>query len=140
MEELKMPELSISIEVGGEYLEIKLPTVGEFIEIERRKIMLSGGTHGDMISGGTFSSLSAYQNVEMIATLEVVIKDLNKRLKVKTLNDLRPHEAILLSKEYNTKVFPWLKDWREFINQSTKTEDEEVAKITKSKEEVETDD
>ena len=125
--ELTMPNEKITIEIEGDPIEIELPTVGGFIDIERRKIQLSGGLLNEMLHTYTKASASAYGSIEMIATMEVLIPNWKERLTIKSFTELKPHKIAALQKIYNSKVFPWLEEWRNFINAPTEEEEKKDA-------------
>lgn len=116
IEELEMPSETLRLEINGDVVEVSLPNVGGFIDIERRKISLSGGTHKEMLFTSTRSSVYAYSSIEMIATMETLIPDIKKRMRVDSMLQLKPKELRSLTALYNNKIFPWLEKWREFIN------------------------
>jgi hypothetical protein len=61
----------------------------------------------------------------MMATMEVLIPDLSKKLRVESLANLKVLEAKDLEKEYTKKVFPWLESWRNFVNQDVEEKKDE---------------
>lgn len=112
-----MPAKSVEVKIGDNTYTINFPTNGQLIDIERRKVNLTDGTHKEMLMGIQESTQQAYMLVEAITTFTVLIPDLLKDLNVKSLLDLNPMQSKGLLREYIKKYYPWFKDWMIIINE-----------------------
>jgi hypothetical protein len=121
MEETKektMPSKSIEIKIGENTYLINFPNNGQLIDIERRKINLTDGTHKDMLMSSQLSTQQAYMLVEAITTFTVLIPDLLKDLTVKSLLELTPMQSKGIVNEYIKKYYPWFNKWMEVVNEN----------------------
>lgn len=121
---LQMPSKTIQIRIGqgtivNEY-ELKMPTNGQRIDIETRKLQLTRGMHKDLVLGSA-SSIDAYVLVEMIATFGVLIPQLTKDVNFNSLLDLDALQTRVFLKAYED-YYKWDTEWREFLNQSFEEE------------------
>ncbi len=122
--ELHMPNKSIVIKIGqgsivNDY-EIKMPSNGQRIDIETRKLQLTRGMHKDLVMGSA-SSVDAYVLVEMIATFNVLIPQLAKDINFNSLLELDALQTRSFLKAYED-YYKWDSEWREFLNQSFEEE------------------
>lgn len=121
-----MPSRTLHIEIGDNPYEIKFPTNGQLIDIERMKIQLTNGTHKDMLSTMQPSTMQAYLLAEVIATFTVLIPDLVKKdIATKSLLDLDPIQSKPLVKAYTKQYYPWFNSWMNVINEDEVEEQED---------------
>lgn len=114
--QIQAPASKISVTIGPNSYDIKLPNNGQLIDIERWKIQLTSGTHKDMLFGRG-PSQQAYLITEVIATLSVLIPDLSKDLNVKSLLELDMIMSKQIIKSYEDTIYPWLQQMINYCNQ-----------------------
>lgn len=112
-----MPAKSVDVTIGENTYTINFPTNGQLIDIERRKINLTDGTHKEMLTSGQQSTQQAFLLVEAITTFSVLIPDLVKNLNVKSLLDITPMQSKGMVNEYIKKYYPWFTQWMTIINE-----------------------
>lgn len=117
------PSRSLKVKIGSNEYEIKFPNNGQLIDIERRKIEVSGGNSKMMLMGDNTSQL-AYLTNEMIATFSVLIPKLTKDLTVKSLYELDPQQSKHMLEEYQ-KYYSWMREWIDYLNPEVKEEEKE---------------
>ena len=70
---------------GREY-EVEFPTVGEYIEIENKKIQISKGFWSELLGARTISSLRSVQIIECISIISVLCPAILEDMKVDIKN------------------------------------------------------
>lgn len=107
---------------------IKFPTVGQFLDIESRRMQLSNGSYSMLLRSALISSGTAMDMIDMAATLSVLCPDLIKDIKAPSLMDLDPFDANELLTAYNTDIKSWIDKWMGvFINAVNKDKKEDGA-------------
>ncbi|NCU26939.1 hypothetical protein EOM86_09505 [Candidatus Nomurabacteria bacterium] len=109
MEEKKM------FEFGGNTYTIEFPNVGQYLDIEAKRIQFSKGTYNGMIQSNLKSSGFALDLVDMAATLSVLCPDLMKDLKSGNLFALGILDAKRLVEAYNQQLRGWMDDWMKIL-------------------------
>ncbi len=97
----------------GEFL-VKMPNVGQFMEIENLKIALTNGQYGDMVRQQTKLSNMNLDVVDTISNFRVLIPEFKDLAKIKNFSDMDMFEAKKLSVVYKKQFAPWL---NEIINE-----------------------
>lgn len=113
---LPMPVSILSVKIGPNDYSIKIPSNGQFIDIEARKAKLTDGTHSQMLFGGS-PSQQAYLLTEVIATLSVLLPKLSKDLNVASMLDLDPIQTKQMVSVYTKEIYPWLAQIRDVANE-----------------------
>lgn len=96
-----------SIPLFGKQWEVKLPTVGQIMDIESRKIMLTNGTYAEMLKTDTASSAFNLDLVDAISHFVVLMPGLSKSLDVDTVYDLDALRAREIVEAYKKHFHPW---------------------------------
>jgi hypothetical protein len=99
---------------------IKFPNMGNIIDIETRKMALSGGRYSQLIEASLETSNRALDYIDMSSTFSVVIPELTKDLNVQSLFDLDVEVSGELLRVYKDEYFPWFKAWDKVINEASK--------------------
>lgn len=116
------PTSSLKMTVEDNTYEIKVPTVGQLLDIEALKASLSGDRGFDT---RTESGLYAQALNETIAHFTILIPKLKEDLTVKSLFDLGLVQSKKLVSVYLKQFRPWWKDWMTIIN----SDDEEQEQV-----------
>lgn len=108
----------ITLNLNGNDYIVKFPTVGQFIQIEAQKSLLTRNQYGALIVTGTKVATKALDFVDMIAYFSVLIPeidDIKKDAKV-DLFSLDILDAKEMLKVYTKEFKPWLDSWMKVIN------------------------
>lgn len=116
-EKKQMPAKTVDIQIGENTYKVNFPNNGQLIDIERRKITLTDGTHKDMLMGMSSGTQQAFMLVEAITTFTVLIPKLSTDLNVKSLLDLDPMQSKKIVHQYTSKYYPWFSSWMDVVNE-----------------------
>ena len=117
MKNLPSSELVLPLQ-GNNYI-IKFPKVGQFIDIESRKAILSSGQYRSL--SASYSPAVSY--IDVFATFTILIPDLIKDLRVESLFDLDLSELQPLVDFYEGKYLPWYNEWQDYLKTEKKSEE-----------------
>ncbi len=122
MESKKKEELksSVKINIQDNTYEIKIPTVGELLDIENMKSNITSIGFDTRSEAGAYSSTLA----AAIAYFSVLIPNLKKDLTVGSLFKLDLVRSRTIVKAYVKQFKPWWDKWLEEINKDEEIEDE----------------
>ena len=109
-----------TLEVKENKYELKFPTMGNFLDIESRRMALSNGTYSQLLRSALISSGIALDMIDMAATLSVLCPKLIKDLKAESLLDLDIMDAQELENAYKKSVKPWVEGWLKIIREARK--------------------
>lgn len=112
----KIPAQSVQVSFSGHTFTINMPTNGQFIDIESKKLSFSGNKISNMLFSSSRSSMYAFFLIEAIASFMVLIPELNKMLQVKSIFDLNPIQTKEMVKAYQETYLPWHDEIMDFIN------------------------
>ena len=131
-----MPDRFKTLEVKDKTYKIEYPNTGQFIDIERQKMTLSGGEYRGLMDSGTVGAFNALNFVDMTVYFNVLVPQLVKDLNVTSIFQLNPIDAADLFQVYKGQLMPWLRAWTEAINEKMnpqKKEDQEtVAEVNET--------
>lgn len=120
---------------GREY-EIEFPTVGEYIEIENKKIQISKGFWSELLGARTISSLRSVQIIECISIISVLCPAILEDMKVDIKNiDILDFTKIL--KLYQDKIQGWYSNWFKNFNDVMNETNSLIEEVNKEEEEIE---
>jgi hypothetical protein len=105
--------------------KVIFPKVGKLIDIENMKSILSKGMYGSMEASRTIDSQFALDMIDMEAYYSVLVPELIKDLKVKSLRDLEIEDSVELRKIFFDVLLPFIKQWRDIISKSIKEGEED---------------
>lgn len=120
---------------GREY-EIEFPTVGEYIEIENKKIQISKGFWSDLLGTRTISSLRSIQMIECISIISVLCPAILEDMKIDIKNiDILDFAKVL--KLYQSKIQDWYSEWFKSFNDIMNETSDLIEETTKEEKEEE---
>lgn len=93
---------------------VKMPNVGQFMEIENLKIALTNGLYGEMVKQNTKLSNMNLDIVDAISNFRVLVPELRELAKIKNFSDIDLFTAKSLAVVYKKQFAPWL---NEIINE-----------------------
>ena len=107
--------IKIFIQNGNETNEytITYPKVGNIIDIENRKMLLSNNRYSHLVQSELVGAALAADMIEIICVMGILIPDLLKDLRVDSIIDLGPIEMKNLIKVYRNDIAPWYYKWIE---------------------------
>lgn len=120
------------IKIAEKDYTVKFPTVGQIMDIEQRKQILTASTYGAMVRTITRSSVFTLELVDAISCFTVLLPELSKDLDVKSYLDMDAFQGRELVKVYNEDFRPW---FQPFLKELYKDMDEEVEEVEKEEEE-----
>jgi hypothetical protein len=106
----------ISLTIKENSYKVKFPKVGQLIDIENMKAILSKGMYGSMMSARTTDSEFALNLIDMEAYFSILIPDLVEDLNVKSFRDLEIEDSVELNKTFADNLLPFIKQWRDIIS------------------------
>lgn len=106
---------------------MKFPSIGQYIEIESKRMNLSNGAYSSMLNSNLISSQTAMDMIDMIATLSTLCPDLVKDLKSKSFIDMDIIDGRELLEDYRNQILPWLNSWMKVLKDPPKFETKEKA-------------
>lgn len=101
----------LNFEVSGNTYTIKVPTVGDMLQVERMKMALTGGYYNDMMKTGTVSAQETLLLVDIQSHLSILCPKLMTDLKCEDVQRLTPEDYSKLRKVYIDKFVPWWNNW-----------------------------
>lgn len=90
--------------------DIKVPTMGQFVEIEDRKARFANNNYNGIVNNKTFISERALDLVDMAAYLYVLCPDLIKDLKITNMFQMDVMDANDLLVAFKRDFLPWIKE------------------------------
>lgn len=109
---------------SGQELEVKFPTVGQMIDIESQKQLLTKGQYGRMLLNVTDVSYKMLDYVDAIATMKILCPHLLKELNVTatSLEDIAFDQSSKILEVYNQEMKPWITEILQKIKDVDKEE------------------
>lgn len=104
---MTMIQKSKSISVEGVSYELKFPKVGQYLDIENMKMMLTNGMYADMLQSRVTTAFYAVELVDAISLFYVMIPQLRDDLNVKNYNELDSFLAKKIVSVYRKQVKEW---------------------------------
>jgi hypothetical protein len=106
-----LKQTTLNFSVKGNNYSIKVPTMGNLIDIESSKQELSKGQYQQMIMTDIKSQWNAIELIEAIANLRVLCPELLKDLKVRDISEIDAIDSKELVKAYKEQFVPWYNEW-----------------------------
>ena len=104
--------LKISSSHGDNIYSIHTPNVGQLIQIEKLKTIMTGGQYGSMILNRTLDAKEVLDNVDMAANLTVICPKLIKDLKADDWMEMDPMDLKELRVQYEKQFTPWFNEFK----------------------------
>ncbi len=133
---METPKLedSVTISFGGANHTIKFPTVGQIMDIEQRKQILTANTYGAMVRTSTVASVFNITLTDAIACFGVLIPKLTKELDVKSYLEMPALDGKELVKVYKEQFRPWYNKFLKELYRDIDLDDEDDVEEEKEKE------
>lgn len=101
----------LKFEVKGNSYTIKVPTPGDMIDVERMKMILSGGFYGEMIRTSSVSAQESLIVIDIQSHFSIQCPDLMKDLKCEDVRKLSIEDYQVLRSAYTKEFVPWWNNW-----------------------------
>jgi hypothetical protein len=101
----------LRFEVQGNTYTIKVPTAGDMIDIERLKMILSGGYYNEMMRTTTISAQESLLIIDIQACFSVLNPQLMADLKCEDVKKLSIEDYRVLKTAYLENFVPWWNNW-----------------------------
>jgi len=101
----------LKLEVEGNTYVIKVPTPGDMIDIERMKMILSGGYYSEMIRTNTLSAQESLMIIDIQSHFSILCPELMKDIKCEDVRKLYIEDYKELRDIYVNQFLPWWNDW-----------------------------
>lgn len=112
-----LPSSSIKMTIENNTYEVKVPTVGQLIDIENMKVSIANYGIDTRKESGAYASLLN----EAIASFSVLIPALKKDLTLPSLFSMNLVQSKKIARVYTKEFKPWFDKWIMVIN----TDDDE---------------
>ncbi len=109
----------ITVKIEDNSYALKLPTVGQLIDIENMKSAIASSGFNLREESGAYANLMN----DAVATFSILIPTLSKDLNAKSLYDLNLIQSKKVARAYVKEFKPWWDNWIKEIN----SDDEEVS-------------
>jgi hypothetical protein len=112
------------IEIGGQKYELKYPSVGQIIDIDNKKMLLSNGEYSNYVANPikTRSLVWTLDLIDTISHFIVLIPNLPRELKLDSFLEVDPITAKELVRVYKQDFLPWYQELMKFIHDETVSE------------------
>jgi hypothetical protein len=101
----------LKFEVKGNTYTIKVPTAGDMIDIERLKMILSGGYYNEMMRTTTISAQESLLIIDIQACFSILNQKLMQDLKCEDIKKLSIEDYRVLRTAYMENFVPWWNNW-----------------------------
>lgn len=115
-------EREIEFTVKGNPYKMKFPNVGQFLQIESKRIILTNDTYSQMLMSRLISAGKAMDMADMVATITVLCPEFINDLKTKSILDLDIIDAKELIELWNTRIKVWVDSWMKLFVESPAAE------------------
>lgn len=93
--------------IEGNPYNIEFPNVGQYLDIENMKMMLTNNTYSALLQSRLRTAYFAIDLVDAISVMYVLVPGLRKDLNVKNYNELDTFMAKKIVKVYQEQIKPW---------------------------------
>lgn len=115
-------KLTFNTTQGDNQYTIKMPTVGNFYDIEVNKQVLGKGFYSSVVKTNTVSAMHAADMIDIEAHLSVLCPDLLKDLKARSFKDLGLEDYNEIKKVYIKDFVPWWEKIHKLLKDAEKDE------------------
>lgn len=101
----------LKFEVRSNTYTVKVPTAGDMIDVERIKMILSGGYYNEMMRTGTVSAQESLLVIDIQSHFQVLCPKLLEDLKCEDIKRLSIEDYRELREAYVKGFVPWWNNW-----------------------------
>lgn len=111
---------SLKFKVAGKEYDVLFPKVGQIIDMDIQKSILSAGQYGNLMAMGLETSVFALDKIDIQAALQVLCPSFFKDMKVSNIDELSIEDFNDLRKAYRDQFVPWYSDIIKLIKEGNK--------------------
>lgn len=104
---------SIEVELFGQKFQVNFPNNGQLIDIETKKMALSNGMYGQLLTSRSKTAETSLDLIDSFATFSVLIPDFLKKINKDSLFDLDFIDSQEMIVIYKNVWFPFFNNWIE---------------------------
>lgn len=108
---------TIEISIKGNKYNVTFPTVGQIIDIETRRSMLSKGQYGNMIESKMKLTWNVLEVIDVMSYFQVLIPKLFNDLNVRSIEELDAIDFAEVVSAYREQFSPWFEGWAKKFNE-----------------------
>ncbi len=107
----------IEISIKDNKYTVSFPTVGQIIDIETKRSILSRGQYGNMIESKMQMSWNVLEIIDVMAYFQVLVPKLFDDLNVKSLEEIDAIDFAEIVEVYREQFLPWYNGWAKKFNE-----------------------
>lgn len=108
---------TVEISIKDNKYTVSFPTVGQIIDIETKRSILSRGQYGSMIESKMQMSWNVLEIIDIMSYFQVLLPKLFDDLNVKSLEELDAIDFAEVVEAYREQFFPWYDGWAKKFNE-----------------------
>jgi len=112
------------VPIGGKDYTVNYPNVGQVIEIENLKLLLSGNMYGDLIKSNHATGVELLNLVDGVSYFSVLAPDFKKDFATDKFTEMDVFKQKQIIKAFKKTFWPWFSGVDAELN---KEDDEKVA-------------
>src|ERR1700746_2780161 len=101
---------SVNVKIGETQYEVHYPNVGEKLQIENVKLLLTNNGYGDLARSGHITAINMLDLVDAVSYFTILIPEVKSSLKLEDFLSMEPLQAKNLSKAYKKYYRPFLEE------------------------------
>lgn len=117
---------SVNVKIDSQDYEVNYPTVGEKLQIENVKLLLTNNNYGDLARSGHTTALDLLDLVDSVSYFSILIPEIKKSIKMEDFLTMDPIKAKLM-----IKAFKKYRDFLSEVDTELNSEDDESTEETK---------
>jgi len=118
------------VKIGDQQFQISYPTVGQKLQIENVKLLLTDNNYGDLARSGHISAIQLLDLVDAVAYFTILIPEISKSLNVQDFLNMEPKKTKMYIKAFKEEFMPWMdKIDIELNREDDGTDEEEIIKV-----------
>lgn len=106
---------SINVSVGEEAFTLNFPNIGQIMDIESRRMSLSGGQYGNLVKASTFTANLTLDMIDTVSFFSVLKPTLFQQDEI-DISKWDYERLLPLIKAYKKTVMPWYNKWMEKLS------------------------
>ena len=115
--------------------KVGFPNVGQMLDIETNKMILSSGKYHEMVESsvkGVASSIQSLDLIDALSTLSVMIPDLKKHISYED-GEIDLKTGLILTNVYKVVYFPWFNEIQKDILAEVERVNKEINELNPKK-------
>ena len=101
-------QTSKQIKIGDQIFGVSYPTVGQKLQIENVKLLLTDNGYGDLARSAHITALNLLDLVDAVAYFTILIPEISSSLSVNNFLNMEPLKAKMYAKAFKREFRPWM--------------------------------